>query len=269
MMQSGDVSKDIRTLWNVRAKLGEEAGTRDVIAKQLEVEAICRYIADGMRVLDVGCGNGITAIELARRYRVDVTGIDFSEEMIAAATAMSTTEHLRGSVRFHVSDVRALPKELGKFDLAYTERALINLPDWPTQKQAIFDITNMLVEGGLYVMCENSWDGLGKINSLREMVGLHKIEPPWHNRYLRDNEIEEVKSSEVVLEAIVFYSSTYYLLSRVINAWVAAREGKEPDYDSAINRLALRLPPIGDLGQGRIWLWRKVAETSLHGAKSR
>jgi ubiquinone/menaquinone biosynthesis C-methylase UbiE len=261
-MQGKGFNKDIRSLWNVRAGLGEEAGTRDIIAKQLEIEAISKYVVDGMHILDVGCGNGITAIELARRYRVDLIGIDFAEEMVAAATAMAAREHLRGSVKFQVIDVRNLPGDLGKFELIYSERALINLPDWATQKQAIIDITNMLVEKGLYVMCENSRDGLGRINELRERIGLPRIDPPWHNRYLRDDEIEKIKISEVVLEDIIFYSSTYYLLSRVINAWLAGREGKEPDYDSPINRLALQLPPIGDLGQGRIWLWRKVGASS-------
>ena len=55
------------------------------------------------------------------------------------------------------------------------------------------------------------------------------------------------------------YSSTYYFLSRVVNAAVAAEAGEDPDYDSFINRLALKLPPMGDMGQGKIWLWRRKA----------
>jgi len=33
--------------------------------KELEVRAISGFVCDGMHVLDVGCGNGITAISLA------------------------------------------------------------------------------------------------------------------------------------------------------------------------------------------------------------
>jgi hypothetical protein len=43
----------------------------------------------------------------------------------------------------------------------------------------------------------------------------------------------------------------------VANAWLAARENKDPDYEAPINQLALLLPPIGKFGQGRLWLWRK------------
>jgi hypothetical protein len=35
------------------------------------------------------------------------------------------------------------------------------------------------------------------------------------------------------------------------------QNGKEPEYDSPINQLALKLPPFGDIGQTKIWVWRK------------
>lgn len=258
MTDNREPTQDIRAFWNSRAGLGQWAGTRDVIAKQVEIEAISTYVHDGMRILEVGCGNGITAIEIARRYKVDLTGIDFAEEMVSAAKAMAVNQNLRGSVKFQIGDVRDLTDFSEKFELAYTERVLINLPDWTTQKQAIINITNLLVDGGLYVMCENSQDGLDKINSLRERVGLPRITPPWHDRYFHDSELQQTTFPEVKLEGISFFSSTYYFLSRVVNAWLAAQEGKAPDYEAPVNQLALRLPPIGDLGQGRIWLWRKV-----------
>ena len=78
-----------------------------------------------------------------------------------------------------------------------------------------------------------------------------------NNRYFRDAELKEVSFDDIELEGVNHYSSTYYFLSRVVNACLAAQEGKEADYNSAINQLALRLPSIGDLAQGRIWLWRK------------
>lgn len=247
---------DVKAFWNSRAGLGQWAGTQDVTAKQLEIEAIASYVRDGMRVLDFGCGNGITAIELARRYKVEVTGIDYAEQMVEAATKLAAGQQLRGTVTFrvgHVEDSAALDR----YDLIYTERVLINLPDWPAQRTGLTNILNLLADGGLYVMCENSQDGLDKINLLRERIGLPAINPPWHNRYLRDDELNGFDYPSAKLEGVNFYSSTYYFLSRVVNAWQAAQEGREPKYEAPINLLALKLPAIGDLGQGRIWLWRK------------
>jgi 2-polyprenyl-3-methyl-5-hydroxy-6-metoxy-1,4-benzoquinol methylase len=256
MTREIEAVRDVSAFWNSRAGLGQWAGTRDVTAKQLEIEAIAAYVHDGMRVLDFGCGNGITAIELARRYHVDVLGIDFAEEMVAAAIGLAKDKELKGSVRFQTGNVQDLGS-LKKFDLIYTERVLINLPDWPTQLQTLTNIVDLLSDRGMYVMCENSQDGLYKINLLRAEAGLPSITPPWHNRYLRDSELQEVKLNNAELEDIIDYSSTYYFLSRVVNAWLASQAGIEPDYDAPINQLALRLPSIGDMGQGRIWLWRK------------
>jgi ubiquinone/menaquinone biosynthesis C-methylase UbiE len=250
---------DVRAFWNSRAGLGQWAGSRDVIAKQLEVEAVAKYVRDGMRVLEVGCGNGITAIELARRYDVEILGIDFAVEMVAAAKEMLDGQRLNGAVSFAVGDARSLSDLAGKFDLVYTERVLINLPDWPAQRQAIANIAGALAAGGLYVMCENSQDGLDELNDLRARVGLSGITPPWHNRYLRDDEIGQASFSEIKLAGVDYYSSTYYFLSRIVNAALAAERGQEPEYEDPINQLALRLPAIGALGQGRIWLWRKAA----------
>lgn len=249
--------KDVREHWNARAGLGLEAGTQDVMVKQLEIDTIAKYIHDGMKILDIGCGNGVTAIEMARRHEVNILGIDFAEEMVKAANEILSTVQLRGSVRFEIGDVNKLEKFKEKFDLIYTERTLINLPDWPAQKKAIGKIVSLLTDGGIYVMCENSQDGLDKINSLRKLVGLNPITPPWHNRYFWDAEILATKLPNAKLEAVNPFSSTYYFLSRVVNAWLAAQDNKEPRYDAPVNQLALQLPAIGDTAQNKIWLWRK------------
>lgn len=243
--------------WNHQAKLKLAAGSKDIIAKQLEIEAIAKHIQDGMNILEVGCGNGITAIELVRRFDIKLTGIDFSEEMINEATAYAKENKLKGIAEFKVADIRQVSQFSQKYDLIFTERVLINLPDWPTQKEAIINITNLLAPGGLYVMCENSQEGLDMINQLRNQVGLPSISPPWHNRYFRDSEIAELNIEGITLKEVIFYSSTYYFLSRVVNAALSAKEGKEPAYDAPINQMAIQLPSIGDMGQGRIWLWQR------------
>jgi ubiquinone/menaquinone biosynthesis C-methylase UbiE len=251
--------RDIRAFWNSRAGLGQWAGSRDTTAKQLEIEAIAGHVRDGQRVLDVGCGNGVTAIELARRFAVRLTGVDYAEDLLTAARDLAQGQPLRGTLHFQAGDVGRLEGHAGRFDLVYTERTLINLPDWPAQRAAITGLVGCLDAGGLFVMCENSQDGLDEINHFRACLGLAKIAPPWHNRYLRDAELAGLSFPGVTFEGVEFYSSTYYFLSRVVNAWLAAQEGKEPSYEAAINQLALRLPPLGEFGQGRIWKWRRSA----------
>ena len=243
--------------WETQAAQGARAGSQDLIAKPLEIEAIARFVDDGMNVLDVGCGNGVTALELAQRYSVTVLGLDSSPAMIQAANDVKRdAPPLKGRVEFQVGDVRQLPP-LSAYDLAYTERTLINLPDWPSQRQAIIDILQCVRSGCHYVMCENSQDGLERLNALRRAVGLPSIVPPWHNRYLREAEVQAAVIPHGSCETSFAHTSTYYFLSRVVNAALAHDQGQEPDYNAPVNRLALSLPPLGDIGQGRIWVWRR------------
>ena len=251
---------EIQQYWESRAMLGQEAGSRDVIAKVLEIEAIAKYVKAGMHILEVGCGNGITAIELAKRYEVEIVGLDYAEKMVQAANLIVAEETLCGKVTFMVGDVGTLDDLGEKYDLIYTERVLINLKDWEAQRKAIVDITHRLRPGGAYVMCENSMNGLEKINEFRGFVGISPINPPWHNIYFKDEDLNALEIPGIKLEKVDCYSSTYYFLSRVVNAWLAKEEGKEPAYDATVNRLALKLPAFGDMAQGRIWLWRNTLD---------
>jgi ubiquinone/menaquinone biosynthesis C-methylase UbiE len=254
-----DVSKFRKVLdfWNERAGMGKWAGTNDITAKQLEIKTIASYVQDGLTILDFGCGNGITAFEIARQFKVNILGIDYAQEMILAAENLRLGQSLKGDVIFKVGDVKSLNSLNQHFDLIYTERMLINLPTWKDQKEAIIQLTHLLNPNGKYIMCENSQNGLNAINQLRKNAGLEEIIPPWHNRYLIDEEINSLDIPGINLQEINHYSSTYYFISRVINAWMAKQDGKEPSYDAPINQLALQLPPIAEMGQGKIWVWRK------------
>lgn len=263
-MEGCHVTTDaVAQLWDNRASLEDQAGTQDLIAKQLEIEAIAKYVKDGMRVLDAGCGNGMTALELASRYDVEITAIDSSEKMIDAAVSWAAGRTLKGSVLFRCADLLSIP-DLGRFDLIYTERVLINLPDQVSRNQAMVRLCNLLVPRGLYVMCENSQEGLDRLNRLRDELHLSAIVPPWHNHYLDQADIDGFEQAVKGVAVHLWgdddeYSSAYYFLSRIVNAALAAEEGREPEYDSPINRLALKLPALVDgFGQGRIWLWRRI-----------
>src|SRR5512143_3533316 len=93
-------ANDALNFWNDRSKLGVAAGSNDIIAKQIEIKAISSYVRAGMCILDFGCGNGITAIEIAKNLDVDILGIDYAEEMITAAQTLTETVALKGRIRF-------------------------------------------------------------------------------------------------------------------------------------------------------------------------
>lgn len=241
--------------WNERACLGERAGTDDWIAEELERRAIEKYVRDGMRILEVGCGAGGLALRLAEKYDIAINAYDLSPEMIAMALYNGRQKPRRGSIIFEVGDVCSLGDE-HHYDLAITERCIINLGTWAKQRDAI---CKLFARAERYLMVENSQDGLDRVNGLRGLIGLTAITPPWHNRYLREAELAilaEDIDSRLCCQDI---TGTYAFLSRVLNAKLAAAEGREPNYQDKLNKLALELPTslINGLGQTKLWIWSR------------
>jgi cyclopropane-fatty-acyl-phospholipid synthase len=70
-------------------------------------------IERGMRVLDVGCGWGGLAIEIARRTGASVTGITISAQQLAFAREKAVASGLAGAVTFEHCDYRDIAS---KFD---------------------------------------------------------------------------------------------------------------------------------------------------------
>jgi len=254
-----DTLPDIVAYWNSRSGLGDMAGTRDLVAKQLEMQTLaeCFPVDSTESVIDMGCGNGMTSLYLrAARPGIRIHGVDNSNGMIQHAISLA----LNKGVPYEYGSVMDYrPKE--PVDCVYTERTLVNLPDWDAQKAAIMNILQMLKPGGTYLMMENSQDGVEELNDMRGKLGLAPMVPPWHNRYLRDVEIDSIATNEFgYLDQVINYSSNYYFLSRVVNAWLAKQAGQEPAYDAPINKLALVMgqePLTTIAGQGRLWVWRR------------
>lgn len=243
--------------WNQRAPLASRAGSDDTLAKKLEVDAISRHIRSGMVVAEFGCGNATTAMEIVKKHDIQLYCYDFSPKMIEEADKIVAAAGLSDRIQLAVCDIRDEPDIGMKFDAVYTERMVINLPDWAAQERAIRYLTGQLKPGGRFLMCENSAVGLAKLNELRQLAGLERIAPPWHNKYLDDALVSAMQLTDARLVDVEQYSSTYYFLSRVVNAWLAAQEGKVPVYDAPVNQLATKLPAFGDCAQGKLWIFEK------------
>lgn len=249
---------DKQAFWDEQAQRGSLSGTRDRYAKELEMQTIARYVSDGMRVLDVGCGDGETLEYLSLQAKLEcVIGYDYSVEMINKAV----NRPYCCPWAFDIRDIKNLKTSMtSPVDLIYTQRALINLDTWEEQRQAILDIISLLKPGGTYVMVECFMEGLQEINELRKMLALPEIKPPWHNRYLNyRDEVLPFFMEEDLLFDFVSFSGTYYFMSRVVNAYLAKQYGMEPAYDSTVNYLGKMLPPecVNMKGQVQSWIVRK------------
>lgn len=83
------------------------------IGKKRHIAAKLNLNKPGLRVLDIGCGWGGLALDLARDCKADVLGITLSEEQIAMARQRSANAKLSDHCRFELTDYRVLK---GQFD---------------------------------------------------------------------------------------------------------------------------------------------------------
>ncbi len=101
--------------------------------------------APGQSVLDVACGTGAVAIELARRYGCSVVGIDQSAEMLAAGRRRIGAAGVGGLVRVQEGQAESLPFEDESFD-AVTFTYLLRYVEDPAA--TLSELVRVLRPGG-------------------------------------------------------------------------------------------------------------------------
>lgn len=100
------------------------------IGRQIDAEFLdFLEIRSSWRCLDVGCGPGLLAIELARRS-IAAAGADLSQAMVDRAAEIARDAGLE-NIRFVRSPAEVLPFEEGEFDLALAACLIFLLPEPP------------------------------------------------------------------------------------------------------------------------------------------
>jgi demethylmenaquinone methyltransferase/2-methoxy-6-polyprenyl-1,4-benzoquinol methylase len=108
-----------------------------------------RAAAMGDRVLDVATGTGDVAFDIRAAGAREVTGLDFSPEMIAAAHAKALARN--ADITFLIGNAMELPFADGTFDACTVSFGLRNMPDY---QAAIAEMTRVLRPGGRFVCLE-------------------------------------------------------------------------------------------------------------------
>lgn len=258
-----NLTKKIKSFWGEQAKkFGSNylATVPDKYLKQLEIVNILKYIPNcNIKMADIGCGNGFSTIAFAKERKCRFTGIDYSDEMIkwAIEAGKKQEKKLIGTANFKVGDVLNLKDiKSGEFDVITTDRCLINLTSLAEQKKAIKELARIVKRGGNYIMCEDTQEGLAKLNKLRVLAGLTAIPNHWHNIYINEKRIIPFIKRYFNIEIIDNFGSMYYLASRIFNA-LASPNPTKPNYLSVINRVAVELPTVGNFAPIKIFFLKK------------
>jgi ubiquinone/menaquinone biosynthesis C-methylase UbiE len=106
---------------------------------------------EGKRILDVGCGNGDTVLEIARHVGPNgkAVGIDFSPEGIAVAKKKAIELGLEKITEFRVADAEELPFEDNYFDAVISECVVCLTPN---KQKALNEKARVLKPDGKLVM---------------------------------------------------------------------------------------------------------------------
>lgn len=146
----GEEIKDFYTNYEDRItakRLYSKYSLRSYVHRQ-QYEGVLSHVMPGMKVLDVGCGDGVLSLMMAKKG-AEVVGVDLSVPNIKAAKKYA------GKIRasFLTGDVENLPFDDDSFDLVVSSHVLEHIPDFNqglrevmrvTKKRAVIAIPTIL-----------------------------------------------------------------------------------------------------------------------------
>jgi len=124
----------------------------------------------GERILDVATGTGWSARNVARTGAT-VTGVDISEELLAAAGELSA--HVRPAITFQQADAERLPFADGAFDGIISTFGVMFALD---QAQAAVELARVCRSGGRLALA--TWAPAGAVAQFFGVIAQHSDAPP-------------------------------------------------------------------------------------------
>jgi SAM-dependent methyltransferase len=171
-VMTAEISPEMQAL-KARLKATWISGDYGHFATYLEagaLEFLSRIpIEPGLRVLDVACGAGQTAIPMSRAG-AKVTGVDIATNLIEQARARARAENL--DTRFEEGDAEMLPYEDGSFDLVIS---LIGVMFAPRPDLVAAELKRVCRPGGKIIM--GNWTPAGFVGQMFKIHGKY-VPPP-------------------------------------------------------------------------------------------
>ncbi|MCO1581664.1 methyltransferase domain-containing protein [Crossiella sp. SN42] len=144
-----------------------------------------RLLADpDSRLLDIGCGNGLPALQIATTRQAHVTGITLSDHQVTVATKAAAGRELADRVTFQRADAMDLSFADNTFDHAWAIESLAHMPD---HQAALKQAARVVKPGGRLVIADVAMrEPLGEqdwaiVNQVAELF--HARTFPTHNEF--------------------------------------------------------------------------------------
>ncbi|GIG63134.1 hypothetical protein Lfu02_75060 [Longispora fulva] len=118
-----------------------------VVANRWRSELLRRYSDSDSLALDVGCANGLYAIQAAPHYR-HVTGVDLNDEVLQSGRDRLAELEI-SNVELRQENAKALPFGDNSFDMAYSFAVLSVVPE---DRPILQEIARVVRPGGRVVL---------------------------------------------------------------------------------------------------------------------
>uniref|UniRef100_A0A1A9VU02 Protein-lysine N-methyltransferase n=1 Tax=Glossina austeni TaxID=7395 RepID=A0A1A9VU02_GLOAU len=155
---------DVGEIW-----FGEDSQFRiiDWILKHYKAE-------HNARIIDLGCGNGMLLIELARERYVNLLGVDYSPEAITLAQKIAHDQGLK--IRYSVADLMDAQacSLLGEYDVVHdkgTYDAVSLCPHNPKEKRLLYmdTVCRLTSCNGIFIITSCNWTEEELINAFQNL----------------------------------------------------------------------------------------------------
>jgi SAM-dependent methyltransferase len=142
-------------------------------------------ITPDAEVLEIGCGSGRYALQVAATVGCRILGLDLNEPGIHNANRLASLQNLAARVRFEVADCsQPLPVQDGSFDAAFSNDVLCHIPGRPA---ILVELFRVLKPGARFLFSDALVIG-GIIShqeiATRSSIGYYLFSPPRENERL-------------------------------------------------------------------------------------
>lgn len=165
---------------------GVDLGQTSWVSKEESEEIVKRLgLSRESQVLEIGCGSGRYALNVASRLGCRVIGIDLNGPGIERAQKSAAAEGLGGQVRFEKADAsKPLLFAEGMFDAVFSNDALCHIPG---RDALLREMRRVLKPGGRMLFSDALVVG-GVISqeeiANRSAIGYYQFSPPGENERL-------------------------------------------------------------------------------------
>ena len=168
------------------ATYGEDLGQTSWVTNE-ESREIPRALelTPASRVLEIGCGSGRYALQVAETVGCSIVGVDINEAGVRNSNHLAESRDLAERVRFEHCDVsKKLPFADESFDAVFANDVLCHIPERPAVLRESFRVlkplgrflfSDALVIGGMVSHQEIA---------TRSSIGYYVFSPPEHNETL-------------------------------------------------------------------------------------